>query len=236
MPRPCPGPDRWTPPLRGSARPRACAANCACPATSRSATAPCCWPRWPTARAGSAAPVTAPTSARRPGSSRALGATVERMREDGRTVDYRVVSPGADGLPRAGGHARLRQLRHEPAADERGARRAALDGDPRRRRFVASPSGGSYHRTAALDGGVAPCPSERFPPSPDRDRSYPAHGHRLHDAGAERTGEVGGPAGGTSGGWSDDGPGVDRNARPHGTDASSAWRAESSAAADRMAR
>jgi 3-phosphoshikimate 1-carboxyvinyltransferase len=28
----------------------------------------------------------------------ALGATVERMREDGRTVDYRVVSPGADGL------------------------------------------------------------------------------------------------------------------------------------------
>ncbi len=29
---------------------------------------------------------------------RALGATVERVREDGRTVDYRVVSPGADGL------------------------------------------------------------------------------------------------------------------------------------------
>ena len=28
----------------------------------------------------------------------ALGATVERLREDGRTVDYRVVSPGADGL------------------------------------------------------------------------------------------------------------------------------------------
>ncbi len=29
---------------------------------------------------------------------RALGATVERVRDDGRTVDYRVVSPGADGL------------------------------------------------------------------------------------------------------------------------------------------
>ena len=29
---------------------------------------------------------------------RALGATVERVREDGRTVDYRVESPGADGL------------------------------------------------------------------------------------------------------------------------------------------
>ncbi len=28
----------------------------------------------------------------------ALGATVERVRDDGRTVDYRVVSPGADGL------------------------------------------------------------------------------------------------------------------------------------------
>ena len=29
---------------------------------------------------------------------RALGVTVERVREDGRTVDYRVVSPGVDGL------------------------------------------------------------------------------------------------------------------------------------------
>jgi len=29
---------------------------------------------------------------------RALGAIVERTRDDGRTVDYRVVSPGADGL------------------------------------------------------------------------------------------------------------------------------------------
>jgi 3-phosphoshikimate 1-carboxyvinyltransferase len=29
---------------------------------------------------------------------RALGATVERVQEDGRTVDYRVVSPGAEGL------------------------------------------------------------------------------------------------------------------------------------------
>ncbi len=32
------------------------------------------------------------------GVMRALGATVDRVGEDGRTVDYRVVSPGADGL------------------------------------------------------------------------------------------------------------------------------------------
>ena len=32
------------------------------------------------------------------GAMRALGATVERVREDGRTVDYRVTSEGADGL------------------------------------------------------------------------------------------------------------------------------------------
>ena len=37
-------------------------------------------------------------SAPRPVSSSALGATVERVGDHGRTVDYRVASPGADGL------------------------------------------------------------------------------------------------------------------------------------------
>ena len=121
--------------------------------------------------------------------------------------------------------ARLRQLRHEPAVDERDPRRTAADGHVGRRRFVARPSGGSYHRTAALDGGAAPCPAERFPSSPDRDRSYPAGGHRLHHPGPERSGEVGGPPGRPQGGWSDDRPGVDRHTGSHGTDAALARRA-----------
>ena len=61
----------------------------------------------------------------------------------------------------------------------RRARGPAADGTPRRRRFVARPPGGSYHRTAALDGRRAPRPAERLPPSPDRGRSHPAPGHRL---------------------------------------------------------
>ena len=65
-------------------------------------------------------------------------------------------SPGADGLTRARGRPRLRQLRHEPAAGRRDPRRAALPARPRRRRFVAPPSGGSYHRATALDGRGAP--------------------------------------------------------------------------------
>ena len=40
-------------------------------------------------------------------------------RSDGPTVDYRVVSPGADGLAEPDGDPRLRQLRDEPAADHR---------------------------------------------------------------------------------------------------------------------
>ena len=58
----------------------------------------------------------------------ALGATVDRIEGDGPTVGYRVVSPGADGLVEPDGDPRLRQLRHEPAADQRHARRAAADG------------------------------------------------------------------------------------------------------------
>ena len=75
------------------------------------------------------APATARTSARRPGSWPRSGPTVERTSPAtaGR-VDYRVVSPGADGLARAGRRPRLRQLRDEPAADRRDARRAADDG------------------------------------------------------------------------------------------------------------
>ena len=43
------------------------------------------------------------------------------------------------------------------------ARRAAADRDARRRRFVARPSDGSYHRAAALDGRGAPRPSRTIP-------------------------------------------------------------------------
>ncbi len=83
---------------RRSARRSACAGSCACPATSRSATAPSCSPPWPRGEshitaAGDGADVRSTA-----GIVRALGATVDRVREDGRTVDYRVVSPGADGL------------------------------------------------------------------------------------------------------------------------------------------
>ena len=53
---------------------------------------------WPRARAGSRRPGDGADVRSTAGIVRALGATVERVREDGRTVDYRVVSPGADGL------------------------------------------------------------------------------------------------------------------------------------------
>ena len=156
----------------------------------------------------------------------ALGATVDRVESDGPTVGYRDRlgrrrrAPGARRRD-----ARLRQLRHDPPADERPARGAAADRGPRRRRFIARPPGGSYHRTAALDGCRPPWPARRFPPTTDRDRSYPASGHRLHDEGAERTGEVRHPAGGTACGRADDRPRVGRDARPHGTDAASEGRA-----------
>ncbi len=95
----------------------------------------------------------------------------------------------------------------------------------RRGRVVARPSGGSYHRTAALDGRRASRPPERLPSATDRGRSYPAPGDRRHDVRAERTGEVGDPAGGAAGGRGDDGPRVGRDARSHGADAPCAGRA-----------
>ena len=149
----------------------------------------------------------------------ALGAEVERRPGD-----------GADGcLPgrlargrwpaRTGRDPRLRQLRDEPAAQQRDARRIADDEHPRRRRFIAPPPGGSYHRTTALDGRGAPCSPERLPPSRHRKRSHPPPGDRRHDAGTERSGQVSDPAGGVASGWADDGPRIGRHARPHGTDA-----------------
>ena len=47
----------------------------------------------------------------------------------------------------------------------------------------------------------------------------------VRDAGAERAGEVGDPAGRAAGGRPDDGPRVGRDARPHGADAAGARRA-----------
>ena len=155
----------------------------------------------------------------------ALGATVARSARRG--PDGRL--PGRLARrrrpARAGRRPRLRQLRDEPAADERRARRPADDLHARWRCVVAWPSGGSYHRTAALDGRRASRTIERLPTSTDRDRSYPAPGHRRHDVGAERTGEVGDPAGGAASGWGDDGSRVDRDSRSHGTDAAGAGRA-----------
>ena len=124
---------------------------------------------------------------------------------DGRTVDYRVVSPGADGLrdPAAtldcgNSGTSLRLIAGMLAGP-------ALHEHAGRRRFVASASGRSYHRTAASDGRDARRPAERLPPAADSDRSIAARGHRPCDAGTQRAGEVGGPAGRASGGRPDDG-------------------------------
>ena len=180
------------------------------------------------------APATARTSARPRRSARALGASVERIVDDAtgerrRTV---VASPGVDGLRAAGGRPRLRQLRDEPPAVRRDPRRPALPERPRRRRFIAPPSGRSYHRTAALDGCGAPRPIERLPSAGHRDRSHPApRGRRLDDR-PERPGQVGDPPGRASGGRPDDGPGVGRDARPHGADAPGAGRARSRPSTD----
>ena len=99
----------------------------------------------------------------------------------GRNVDYRVVSPGR-GRPRAARrHAGLRQLRHESATHRRDARRPAPDLRPGRGRFIAPPTGRSYHRATAPDGRGAPRSKRRFPPSPHRGRAYPAPGGGRHD-------------------------------------------------------
>ena len=140
----------------------------------------------------------------------------------GNAVDYRRRSPGVDGL-------------REPAADldcgNSGTslrlfaghpRRPALPERPRRRRFIATPSGRSYHRTAALDGRGAARPVGRLPSAGHRDRSHPAPGGRRRDARPERPGQVGDPAGRAAGGRPDDGPRVGRDARSHGADAAGA--------------
>ena len=157
---------------------------------------------------------------------RARGDGRARRRATGRTVGYRVVSPRR-GRPRPSRRGVLdcgnsgTSLRLLSGVLAGLPMTAILDGDDSLRR----PPGGSYHRTTALDGRRAPCAPERLPPSPDRGRSYPAPGDRLHDAGAERAGEVGDPAGGASGGGADDGPRVGRDPRPHGTDAARTGRA-----------
>ena len=128
---------------------------------------------------------------------RALGATVEaRPDDDGRNVDYRVVSAGADGLREPDGDPRLRQLRDEPAAHRGHARRAADDRRPRRRRVVAPPSGRSYHRATASMGAVLHGRRARLPPSPHRGRAHPAAGRSITTTPVPiGAGEVGDPAG-----------------------------------------
>ena len=74
--------------------------------------------------------------------------------EDGRTSPTASSSPGADGLTQPERDPGLRQLRDEPAADRRDARRPADDRHPRRRCVIAPPSGRSYHRTTAPMGAA----------------------------------------------------------------------------------
>ena len=87
--------------------------------------------------------------------------------------------PGVDGLDEADG---VLDCRNSGTTLRLSAGiLAGLAGDPRpgRRQLIAAPSGGSYHRTAALDGRRAPCAPERFPSATDRGRPYPAPGDRL---------------------------------------------------------
>ena len=155
-----------------------------------------------------------------PRSGRRSSASVDAATAgDGRTVELPDRLARRRRPPPAGRGPGLRQLGDEPPAAERRPCRIADDRHARRRRFVASAPGRSYHRTAALDGRRAPGAPERLPPSPDRGWSYPAPGDRLHDARAECAGEVGSPPGGASGGGPNDGPRVDRDPRPHGADA-----------------
>ena len=132
------------------------------------------------ARAGSRAPATAPTSARPPGSWRRSARPSSGSPATGRTVDLpgRLArAPTAcaepDGILDCGNSGTSLRLISGVLAG------LPMTAHPRRRRFVAPPSGRSYHRTAALDGRGAPRPPERLPPSPDRGRSYPAPGDRL---------------------------------------------------------
>ena len=167
---------------------------------------------------------------------RALGATLDaRPDGGGRNVAYDVASPGADGLSPAARRHRLRELRDEPPAHRRDARRAADDRGPGWRCLIATPSGRSYHRATAPDGRGAPRSTSRFPPSPHRGRAHPAEGRGLRDAGAVGTGEVGDPARRPPGRGSDDGPGTGRHARPYGAHAEGPRRARRVARSATMA-
>ena len=139
--------------------------------------------------------------------------------------------------PRGRGRARLPQLRDEPAALLRRAGRPAVLLDPGRRRFVAEPSGGPYHRTAALDGRGSVRPPFRFPPTAGRDRSFAASPRSTTRprvpsaqvksaillAGLRAEGHDHGARGG-------------RHARPHRADAAGARRSTSGASRRRVGR
>ena len=115
--------------------------------------------------------------------------------------------------------ARLRELRDEPAAGCRDDRRTAAEGGPGWGQFIAPPTGGSYHRTAALDGRGAPGTRRRLPPSTHRGRCYPAPTDRLPDPGAKCPGQVGDPSRGAPGGGTDDGSRGGRDPGSHGANA-----------------
>ena len=88
-----------------------------------------------------------------------LGAIVERVGDDGRTVDYVVASDGVDALREpdrvldCGNSGTSLRLSAGVLAGPARLRR------PRRGRFIAGPSGRSYHRATARDGRRAPRPT-----------------------------------------------------------------------------
>ena len=157
-----------------------CAASCGCPATSRSATGRCCSRPWRPGRAASTGAGDGADVRSTAGIMRALGARVEPDGEAegaaerggapgrGRNVDYRVESPGADGLRQPAGildcgnsGTSLRLITGMLAGLPMTVR-------PGRGRLVASPTGRSYHRATAPDGRGAPRATTTTPslPSP----------------------------------------------------------------------
>ena len=132
-----------------------------------------------------------------------------RADADGRNVDYRVVSPGADGLTEPARRPRLRQLRDEPAAHRRAwspglPMTAVLDGDASLRRRPVARIIEPLRRMGAVLHGRR---DDSLPPLTVVGHT-PLQGDGLHDAGAVGAGEVGDPAGGVAGRGSDDGPGT----------------------------
>ena len=99
-------------------------------------------------------PATAPTSARPRRSSAASGRRSNDGEEHGRTVDYRIVSPGADGLVEPDGILDCGNSGTSLRLFAGAARGPADLRDPRRRRLVAQPSGRPYHRATAPMGAV----------------------------------------------------------------------------------